>query len=55
MATDWVHIDTAWEMTNDLQKALDRMTEDRDQWKAKYEALLQQPCPTCVYYEGDMQ
>ena len=55
MASDWIHIDTAWDATRDLQKSLDDVRVERDQWKAKYEALLQQPCPTCAYYEGDMQ
>lgn len=52
---DWIHIDTAWDATRDLQQSLDRMREDRDEWRAKYEALLRQPCPTCAYYEGDLQ
>lgn len=28
MATDWVHIDTAWEMVREVQRKLDQLRED---------------------------
>jgi hypothetical protein len=55
MATDWVHIDTAWSMTNDLQRSLERMTEERDKWREKYEVLLRESCPTCGFYHDGIE
>ena len=42
MATDWVHVDTAWDMTNDLQRSLDWMTSDRDRWRKTAEMLARE-------------
>ena len=42
MAGDWVHIDTAWDMTNDLQRSLDWMTSDRDRWRKTAEMLARE-------------
>jgi hypothetical protein len=42
MASDWVHVDTAWDMSRDLQRSLERMTEERDRWRKTAEVLAGQ-------------
>ena len=42
MSGDWVHVDTAWDMSRDLQRSLEWMTEDRDRWRRTAEVLARE-------------
>ena len=42
MSSEWVHIDTAWDMSRDLQRSLEWMTGDRDRWRKTAEMLARE-------------